>query len=125
MWHRGWDREYGGIYYFRDLNDLPVQEYWHDMKFWWPQAETIIATLLAFRITQDPKYLERHHLIHEWTHNRFPDPEYGEWFGYLHRDGSISVRLKGNLWKGPFHIPRMQLICWKLVEEMIEARDEK
>ena len=37
-------------------------------------------------------------------------------FGYLHRDGRISSRLKGNMWKGPFHIPRMQWYCWKLLE---------
>lgn len=45
----------------------------------------------------------------------FPDPRHGEWFGYLHRDGSISSRLKGNHWKGPFHLPRMQWYCWKLL----------
>src|SRR5690606_14621830 len=44
MWERGWDKEYGGIYYFRDVYNKPVQEYWQDMKFWWPQNETIIAT---------------------------------------------------------------------------------
>jgi N-acylglucosamine 2-epimerase len=36
----------------------------------------------------------------------------------VYRDGRLSVPLKGNLWKGPFHLPRMQLVCWKLLEEM-------
>ena len=45
-----------------------------------------------------------------------PDREHGEWFGYLHRDGTISSTLKGNMWKGPFHLPRMELNCWKLLE---------
>ncbi|MFM8402160.1 MAG: AGE family epimerase/isomerase, partial [Pirellula sp.] len=31
MWTRGWDSEYGGLFYFRDVYDKPVQEYWHDM----------------------------------------------------------------------------------------------
>jgi len=118
MWKRGWDESYGGIIYFRDLKDLPVQEYWHDMKFWWPQNETIIATLLAYTITGDRKYAEWHRQVHDWAYTHFPDLENGEWFGYLHRDGRISVRLKGNLWKGPFHIPRMQWYCWKLLEQM-------
>jgi N-acylglucosamine 2-epimerase len=122
MWERGWDTEYGGIFYFRDLNNLPVQEYWHDMKFWWPHNEAIIATLLAYRMTGDSKYADWHKLVHDWTYRYFPDPDFGEWFGYLHRDGRLSVPLKGNLWKGPFHVPRMQLICWRLVEEIIEAR---
>jgi N-acylglucosamine 2-epimerase len=118
MWERGWDKQYGGILYFRDLNDLPVQEYWQDMKFWWPQNEAIIATLLAYGLTREAKYAEWHKQIHDWTYERFPDPEYGEWFGYLHRDGRLANTLKGNLWKGGFHIPRMQLYCWKLLERM-------
>ncbi|MEZ6138661.1 MAG: AGE family epimerase/isomerase [Pirellulaceae bacterium] len=115
MWERGWDQEFGGILYFVSVNEMPIQEYWHDMKFWWPQNETIIATLLAFLLTGDPKYARWHALIHDWAYQHFPDADYGEWFGYLHRDGSLSSTLKGNLWKGPFHLPRMQLVCWKLL----------
>ena len=118
MWKRGWDEQYGGIIYFRDVSDLPVQEYWQDMKFWWPQNEAIIATLMAYRATGQQKYARWHRLAHDWAYGHFPDPEYGEWFGYLHRDGRVSVPLKGNMWKGPFHLPRMQLICWKLLEEL-------
>jgi len=118
MWERGWDQEYGGILYFVDVKGLPVQDYWHDMKFWWPQNEAIIATLLAYQLTGDEKYARWHTMIHDWAYKYFPDPDYGEWFGYLHRDGRLSVSLKGNLWKGPFHLPRMQLVCWKILEEM-------
>ena len=116
MWARGWDADYGGILYYTDLKGLPVQEYWHDMKFWWPQCEAILATLMAWRMTGDSKYAEWHGRIHDWAYGHFPDPEFGEWFGYLHRDGRLSSRLKGNLWKGPFHLPRMQLAAWKLLE---------
>ena len=118
MWKRGWDREYGGILYFRDLHDKPVQEYWHDMKFWWPQNEAIIATLLAHQMTGDETYAQWHAMAHEWAYRHFPDAEHGEWFGYLHRDGRLSTPLKGNLWKGPFHLPRMQWYCWKLLEQL-------
>ena len=118
MWEIGWDKEYGGILYFRDVKGKPVQEYWHDMKFWWPQNEAIIATLLAYQLTGESKYEKWHDMIHDWVYRYFPDPEHGEWFGYLHRDGRISVPLKGNLWKGPFHIPRMQLYAWQILEEI-------
>ncbi len=57
-------------------------------------------------------------MIHDWVYQYFPDPEHGEWYGYLHRDGRISVPLKGNLWKGPFHIPRMQMMAWQILEEI-------
>ena len=117
-WRIGWDEEYGGIIYFRDIKGLPSTEYWHDMKFWWQQNETIIATLLAHHLTGDGKYVEWHRMVHDWAYKYFPDPEYGEWFGYLHRDGRRSNTIKGNHWKGPFHLPRMQWYCWKLLESM-------
>jgi len=118
MWEIGWDKEYGGIYYFRDVKGLPVQEYWHDMKFWWPQNETIIATLWAYTLTGDEKYANWHEMIHHWVFKYFPDPEFGEWYGYLHRDGRISSKMKGNVWKGPFHVPRMYLKAWRILERI-------
>lgn len=121
MWRRGWDDRYGGMLYFVDLHRLPVQEYWHDMKFWWPHNEAIIATLLAWSLTGDSKYAERHTRVHDWSFEHFADPEYGEWFGYLHRDGTLSVRLKGNLWKGCFHLPRMLLVCSQILDSVRRA----
>ncbi len=118
MWEIGWDKEYGGMLYFRDVKGLPVQEYWHDMKFWWPHNETIIATLMAYELTGDEKYEQWHQLVHDWTFKHFPDREHGEWYGYLHRDGRISVPLKGNIWKGLFHIPRMYLLAWQTCERI-------
>jgi len=115
MWQRGWDAEYGGILYFVDLHGHPVQEYWHDMKFWWPQCEAIIATLLAYRLTGNQKYADWHQQIHQWAYQHFPDPEHGEWFGYLDRTGRVTSTLKGNLWKGPFHLPRMQHVCTRIL----------
>lgn len=118
-WEWGWDKEYGGIINFRDCRNLPSQDYAQDMKFWWPQTEAIIATLYAYEATKDPKYLEMHNQIHEWTYNHFPDWEFGEWFGYLHKDGTVAQPAKGNLFKGPFHIPRMMIKCCTLCEEII------
>ena len=111
MWKRGWDEQFGGILYFRDVHDLPVQEYWQDMKFWWPHCEAIIATLLAYEMTGADRYAGWHKLVHDWSFQHFTDPECGEWYGYLNRDGTPSARLKGNMWKGPFHLPRMLWYC--------------
>ncbi|MCL4201305.1 MAG: AGE family epimerase/isomerase [Pirellulaceae bacterium] len=118
MWAWGWDEQFGGILYFRDVRGLPVQEYWHDMKFWWPQNEAILATLFAFCLTGQPRFAQWHAQIHDWAYRHFPDAEYGEWYGYLHRDGRISSTAKGTMWKGPFHLPRMQLIGWRLLEDL-------
>lgn len=115
MWEKGWDQTFGGILYFVDAKGLPCQEYWHDMKFWWPHCEAIIATLLAYQMTGDEKYAKWHRLVHDWSYAHFPDQQYGDWYGYLHRDGSVSSRAKGNHFKGPFHLPRMQWYCWDLL----------
>jgi len=116
-WRLGWDEQFGGLLYYRDVKGLPSAEYWHDMKFWWPHNEAIIATLLAYTLTGDAKYRDWHKLAHDWAYAHFPDPEFGEWFGYLHRDGTVSTQLKGNTWKGPFHLPRMQWYCWQLLKQ--------
>jgi len=117
-WARGWDREYGGLLHFVDLYGHDVQEYWHDMKFWWPHAEAILASLFAYAATGEGAYLEMYARVHAWTYEHFVDEVHGEWFGYLHRNGTVSSSLKGNLWKGPFHVPRMQLYAWRLCEEI-------
>ena len=118
-WEWGWDKEYGGIINFRDCKNLPPQDYSQDMKFWWPQTKAIIATLNSYKLTKDPKYLEMHRQISEWTYAHFPDHEFGEWYGYLHRDGSVAQPAKGNLFKGPFHIPRMMTKGYMLCKELL------
>ena len=119
-WDWGWDKQYGGIINFRDCKNLPPQDYSQDMKFWWPQCETIIASLYAYLGTGDEKYLYRHERISEWTYAHFPDAEYGEWYGYLHRDGTVAQQAKGNLYKGPFHIPRMMIKGYMLCQEILK-----
>ena len=119
-WNWGWDKQYGGIINFRDCKNLPPQDYSQDMKFWWPQCETIIASLYAYLGTGDEKYLYRHERISEWTYAHFPDAEYGEWYGYLHRDGTVAQPAKGNLYKGPFHVPRMMIKGYMLCQEILK-----
>ena len=118
-WDWGWDKQYGGIINFRDCRNLPVQDYSQDMKFWWPQTETIIASLYAYLATGDDEYIYKHQRISEWTYAHFPDAEFGEWYGYLHRDGTVAQPAKGNLFKGPFHIPRMMIKAYTLCQEIL------
>ena len=118
----GWDAEYGGIYYFRDCKGRPCIQYEHDMKLWWPHNEAIYATLLAYHLTGRKQYAEWYRKIVDWSYDHFPDRVNGEWFGYLHRDGTVSSTIKSNCWKGPFHLPRMQLNCHLLLKEMLEDK---
>ena len=125
-WDWGWDKEYGGIINFRDCKNLPPQDYSQDMKFWWPQCETIIASLYAYLATGNDLYRQRHELISDWTYQHFPDKTFGEWYGYLHRDGTVAQPAKGNLFKGPFHIPRMMVksheLCLEILDQMSGRR---
>lgn len=119
-WDWGWDEQYGGIINFRDALGKPCQDYSQDMKFWWPQCETIISSLYAYLATGDDRYLDRHKTISDWTYAHFPDKEYGEWYGYLHRDGTVAQPAKGNIFKGPFHVPRMLIKSYMLCNEILE-----
>ena len=120
-WKWGWDKEYGGLINFRDCKGLPVQDYSQDMKFWWPQTEAIIATLYAYEATGEERFLRMHQQISDWTYAHFPDAEYGEWYGYLHRDGTVAQPAKGNIFKGPFHIPRMMIKGFMLCRDMMQS----
>ncbi len=114
----GWDREHGGIFAFVDREGKPCEQLEWDMKLWWPHTEALYALLLAHRLTGDDRYADWHARVHEYAFARFPDPEFGEWFGYLHRDGSVANTLKGSMWKGFFHIPRALWMCERLLERM-------
>lgn len=114
----GWDKEYGGLLYFVDIEGKPCEQLEWDMKLWWPHTEALYALLLAYDITKDPVYESWYNKIHNWSFEHFEDKEYGEWYGYLHRDGTVSNTLKGSMWKGPFHLPRALLLCMKQLEKM-------
>lgn len=118
-WELGWDNEFGGIINFRDCKGFPHQDYSQDMKFWWPQTEAVIATLYAFLATGETHYLDMHRMANDWMYEHLPDPAFGEWFGYLHRDGSVAQPAKGNLFKGPFHIPRMLIKSSMLINDIL------
>ena len=121
-WDWGWDSECGGgIISFRDCKGFPPQCYEQDMKFWWPQCEAAIANLMAYRMTDTGRYFERFRLAADWAWEHLKDPEYPEWYGYLHRDGTVAQPAKGNLFKGPFHLPRMLMISEKLCREIVDA----
>jgi len=116
---RGWDDDYGGLLYFVDVDGKPPTRLEWDMKLWWPQAEALYALLLAYHVSGAEKYARWFERMQDWTFQHFPDPEYGGWYGYLHRDGSVSTPLKGGMWKGFFHTPRALWLCWKLLGEML------
>lgn len=114
----GWDKEFGGVYYFRDVYNRPCEQLEHDMKLWWVHNECLIATLTAYLLTNDEKYEKWYDTLHDYIFTHFPDETYGEWYGYLHRDGTVSHTQKGSLWKGPYHLPRCLILCEQILSAM-------
>ncbi|MCC8064191.1 MAG: AGE family epimerase/isomerase [Clostridiales bacterium] len=118
----GWDEEYGGLLYFIDCMGCPPEAYEHDMKLWWPHNEILIASMMFYRDTGDEQYLNWFNKTADYVEQHFADPEYGEWYGYLRRDGLPTMpACKGSTFKGPFHVPRCLITLDKLMDE-IEAR---
>lgn len=109
----GWDREYGGLYYFMDVDGLPPLPLESNMKLWWPHTEAIYATILAHSMTSDAKWLAWLECLDSYAFAHFSDPEFGEWFGYCDRRGELTNTAKGNNYKGCFHVPRMLLLSWQ------------
>ena len=116
----GWDKEYGGLLYFIDCQGKPPEAYEHDMKLWWPHNEILIASLMLYRDTGEEKYLGWFEKTLDYCKTHFSDPEYGEWYGYLRRDGRpTEPPCKGSTFKGPFHLPRMLSTCDSLIGEIL------
>lgn len=109
----GMDKKHGGIIAFCDaLGKPPIALEW-DMKLWWPQNEAIIANRMAYEIFGEEKYKLQYESLLKYAFDKFAD-EYGEWYGYLHYDSTVANQLKGNIFKGPFHLPRMLMILHKI-----------
>ena len=115
---RGWDKEYGGFFYYQDYKGFPTEKLESDMKLWWVHAEALCAFLLAYKLTGDARHETWFRRTDEYTWARFPDPEYGEWYGYLNRRGEPSLTQKGGKWKGFFHLPRSLMFCIDWLKEM-------
>ncbi|HWA85901.1 MAG TPA: AGE family epimerase/isomerase [Opitutus sp.] len=112
----GWDGEHGGIFYFLDARGHPPQQLEWDQKLWWVHLETLVTLLKGFRLTGNPACWSWFERVHDYAWRHFPDPQFGEWFGYLDRRGEVLLSLKGGKWKGCFHVPRALHLCWRELE---------
>ena len=118
----GWDKEYGGLLYFTDCLKKPPEAYEHDMKLWWPHNEIMISSLMLYRDTGREEYLDWFDKTLEYCKAHFADPEYGEWYGYLRRDGlPTQPSTKGSTFKGPFHLPRALIMCDAMLGQLLEG----
>jgi N-acylglucosamine 2-epimerase len=114
----GWDKQYGGIFYFLDRKGHPTQQLEWDQKLWWVHVETLISMIKGYQLTGSKDCLKWFEIIHDYTWEHFKDKEHPEWFGYLNRQGEVLLPLKGGKWKGCFHVPRGLYQCYKTLEKI-------
>ena len=119
---RGWDKEFGGIYYFLDAKGVPQQKLEWDQKLWWVHIESAIAMLKGYQLTGNEKCLEWFLKLDAYLWDNFKDKEYPEWFGYLNRRGEVLLPLKGGKWKGCFHVPRGLYQIWMMSNALAAER---
>lgn len=113
----GWDREFGGLYYFVDVEGKPPLQLEASMKLWWPHTEALYALVLAYSLTRDDRFITWLERVDAYCHAHFADPAYGEWFGYCDRRGYPTHTCKGGPYKGFFHVPRALLYCVLRIEQ--------
>jgi N-acylglucosamine 2-epimerase len=120
-----WDNQYGGLFYFMDTENKPMQQLEWDQKLWWVHVESLVALAKGYSFTNDPACLQWFDTMHAYTWEKFRDPENGEWFGYLNRRGEVLSSAKGGKWKGCFHIPRALYQVSKTFSDLLASSNEK
>ena len=113
----GWDKQYGGIFYFMDRLGRPQQQLEWDQKLWWVHIESAITMIKGYQLTGNKECLAWFQKLHDYMWTHFKDPKYPEWFGYLNRRGEVLLPLKGGKWKGCFHVPRGLYQIWQILEQ--------
>lgn len=102
----GWDEKYNGILYFKDILNRPPQQLEWDQKLWWVHLESLVCMAKGFEYTGDERCRQWFERLDAYSYKYFADPIFGEWYGYLNRQGEPLLTLKGGKWKGCFHVPR-------------------
>ena len=130
----GWDEEMGGLYLYVDQDGgIPrgstagVEDHemvgkigndW-DSKLWWPHAEGLYSTLLAFSLIDDRRLLEWYQKLRAYTFSTFPNPdiEIGEWIQIRDRQGHPQEKVVALPVKDPFHIIRALILILELLRQ--------
>uniref|UniRef100_A0A8C0LFY1 N-acylglucosamine 2-epimerase n=1 Tax=Canis lupus dingo TaxID=286419 RepID=A0A8C0LFY1_CANLU len=111
----GWDPDHGGLFYFQDADGLcPTQVGMCPG----PHGTGLFKAFFPGRwVPSSPGWVIEAAWVSERGTCPFRDPEHGEWFGYLTREGKVALTIKGGPFKGCFHVPR----CLAMCEEMLGA----
>lgn len=125
----GWDRELGGVFRYVDSEggkprgtpgnepyETLMVDTW-DTKIWWPHAEALYATLLAYKTTDDSTFDSMHAKLFEYVFRTFPNPDrtIGEWVQIRDRHGAPLDKCVALPVKDPYHILQDVLLIIELL----------
>ena len=125
-----WDNTYGGFIQHRDYErgepEAPflITDYdgtpvgWQD-KIWWIQAEGLIALCMSAVRNRNETHWSRFLELYGYVKQHFTDQRTGEWYSFLHRDGSILSANIGSTLKGPYHVPRCLMMLISILEKAL------
>lgn len=93
-----YDAKNGGV--FNEIeNGNPIE----DEKMWWPQAETVLGLLNAYKITNNMKYYQLACDLIDYIRIVFLSTE-GEWYTAVSIEGKANLTIpKINFWKSLYH----------------------
>jgi N-acylglucosamine 2-epimerase len=129
VYETGWDTEWGGLFRYVDreggkprgiARNEPYEalmiDTW-DTKIWWPQAEALYATLLAWKTTGNAAFESMHLMLFEYVFRTFPNPDrtVGEWIQIRDRRGAPLDRYVALPVKDPYHILQAVMLMIELL----------
>jgi len=128
-WETGWDTEWGGLFRYVDREggmprgiagnepfEALMVDTW-DTKIWWPQAEALYATLLAWKTTGNAAFESMHLMLFEYVFRTFPNPDrtIGEWIQIRDRRGEPLDKCVALPVKDPYHILQAVMLMIELL----------
>jgi mannose/cellobiose epimerase-like protein (N-acyl-D-glucosamine 2-epimerase family) len=96
---KAWDAEYGGIYY----GFAPDDSICDSDKYYWVQAESMVAAVLLAMRTGDARYWDRYDQLWAYAWKYFVDRQYGAWYRILDRENRKHNDEKSPAGKTDYH----------------------
>ena len=124
-----WDKEYGGLLRFVDIDggrpkgidsksdyENLISSTW-DMKLWWPHSEMLYLYRKLYVLTKDKDFDNYYKMAFDYSFSTFPSTNNGEWVQIRDRRGKPVDKVVALPVKDPFHIMRDFLKIIKLEEK--------
>jgi mannose 2-epimerase len=112
----GVDWEMGGLF----VEGAHSGSVYDQEKEFWQQAEILIAFLDAYRLTGDEQYGRAYENVHRFVLDNMVNPEAGEWWPLMTRDGQPIWTHMGHSWKINYHTVRSVIQSIRRLDQLGE-----